>query len=507
MTLDWMPAASLAPFQSTNEESASKSSPEVATVPKADMSALVEGQPAELLSNPGSEGQSEGGLPQQLNHSSLASTPAVDSSASPAPEASMLMIRVASANATPIAQPGKSAERSFVAPNSAEPRRDTRQIVNVECRVQVLSETAWLRRQAVDTAKPSSQPLELPVESAKQSSIKKAIPAAARRPERKQNKEARFRRKTRKPAARAADKEPSVHRQEFPRPASGPSLTAISADAALSQTASQPAMETPKPFDNAVACGNPISPDGLIASDLPTCAAPAETSQVDDSMKSIVQDSTTQTASPADATPIGLPETEVDLLMDPAPPEVSADSLETCDVETPFEQPVFPSGMNTQTEFTLDLNAPTSTAEHAGNGSGLIAEPSAPSQRPLRRVLVVDDDPVIRMLLGMGLEHYGYECVTAEHGKAAQAILQSDSFDLLVVDLLMPVMDGLAFIRWLRMTAMDATPVLVFTNVDDLKIAREAVACGANALAGKPMPLRELVAAMNSLIPVETVQD
>jgi hypothetical protein len=33
------------------------------------------------------------------------------------------------------------------------------------------------------------------------------------------------------------------------------------------------------------------------------------------------------------------------------------------------------------------------------------------------------------------------------------------------------------------------------------------VACGANALAGKPMPLRELVAAMNSLIPVETVQD
>jgi CheY-like chemotaxis protein len=148
---------------------------------------------------------------------------------------------------------------------------------------------------------------------------------------------------------------------------------------------------------------------------------------------------------------------------------------------------------------------PSSSAEPPVDGSGLIVEPPAPGQRPMRRVLVVDDDPVIRMLLGMGLEHYGYECVTAEHGKAAQAILQRDSFDLLVVDLLMPVMDGLAFIRWLRKTAMDTTPVLVFTNVDDLKIAREAVACGANALAGKPMPLRELVAAMNTLIPVETV--
>jgi DNA-binding response OmpR family regulator len=63
-------------------------------------------------------------------------------------------------------------------------------------------------------------------------------------------------------------------------------------------------------------------------------------------------------------------------------------------------------------------------------------------------------------------------------------------------------MDGLAFIRWLRKTLRDTTPVLVFTNVDDLKIAREAVACGANALAGKPMPLRELVAAMNRLVPV-----
>jgi CheY-like chemotaxis protein len=141
--------------------------------------------------------------------------------------------------------------------------------------------------------------------------------------------------------------------------------------------------------------------------------------------------------------------------------------------------------------------------EPAENGSGNAVETPPPALRPLRRVLVVDDDPVIRMLLGMGLEHYGYECVTAEHGKAAQAIMQTARFDLLIVDLLMPVMDGLAFIRWLRETALDATPVLVFTNVDDLKIAREAVACGANALAGKPMPLRELVAAMSKLLPVE----
>jgi CheY-like chemotaxis protein len=141
------------------------------------------------------------------------------------------------------------------------------------------------------------------------------------------------------------------------------------------------------------------------------------------------------------------------------------------------------------------------TGPETGCG-GQVGEPEGIREPSRRKVLVVDDDLVIRMLLKMGLGAHGYDCVTAEHGKAAQAILQTNRFDLLVVDLLMPVMDGLAFIRWLRQTAQDSTPVLVFTNVDDPKIARDAQACGADSIVCKPVHLRDLVDEMNRLVAV-----
>lgn len=99
---------------------------------------------------------------------------------------------------------------------------------------------------------------------------------------------------------------------------------------------------------------------------------------------------------------------------------------------------------------------------------------------PKKKILVIDDDPALRMLLKMGIGPHGYDCVTAENGKAAQPVFQTSRPDLILVDLLMPVMDGLAFIRWLRQTAQDSTPVLVFTNVDNPKITQEALDSGAN---------------------------
>jgi DNA-binding response OmpR family regulator len=116
-------------------------------------------------------------------------------------------------------------------------------------------------------------------------------------------------------------------------------------------------------------------------------------------------------------------------------------------------------------------------------------------------VLVIDDDATIRMVLTMGLRAHGYACLTAENGRAAQLVLQSHRPEVILVDLLMPIMDGLTFIQWLRSTARDSTPVLVFSNVHSPKITQEALASGANAFACKPLHLRELVEMISQLVP------
>ena len=119
---------------------------------------------------------------------------------------------------------------------------------------------------------------------------------------------------------------------------------------------------------------------------------------------------------------------------------------------------------------------------------------------PGTKVLLIEDDPTIRMLLQMGLRRHQYDCVAAENGRAAQALLKSHRPDMIVVDLMMPVMDGLAFIQWLRHTVRDdATPVLVFTTVQDPKVMHEVLRTGADLFCGKPMHLKELVAQLRKL--------
>ena len=126
--------------------------------------------------------------------------------------------------------------------------------------------------------------------------------------------------------------------------------------------------------------------------------------------------------------------------------------------------------------------------------------PGSGNQGGRRKVLVIDDDATMRMVLKLGLRSHGYDCLMAENGKEAQTVLQNHRPDLILVDLMMPVMDGLTFIQWLRQTAGDSTPVLVFTNVNTPQVTEEALASGANAFACKPLHLRDLVEVMNQLV-------
>jgi two-component system response regulator MprA len=123
--------------------------------------------------------------------------------------------------------------------------------------------------------------------------------------------------------------------------------------------------------------------------------------------------------------------------------------------------------------------------------------PTTVSHEP--SVLVVEDDPIFRELLELALTSEGLRIASAENGERATRLLGSSSFDAIVLDLLMPVMDGLSFLRWLREERRSAMPVLVLTCLDQKKLAVEARVAGATDILVKPVALTKLVSRIRSL--------
>ena len=98
------------------------------------------------------------------------------------------------------------------------------------------------------------------------------------------------------------------------------------------------------------------------------------------------------------------------------------------------------------------------------------------------RVLAVDDSVSLRKLISATLRSAGHEVFEASNGQEALNLLKERTFNLIITDLNMPLMDGLTFIRNLRrVAAHKSTPVLVLTtemDADKKKAARESGATG-----------------------------
>lgn len=182
-------------------------------------------------------------------------------------------------------------------------------------------------------------------------------------------------------------------------------------------------------------------------------------------------------------------------------PERVADAGGVADVR--IEQRQLPERQLDATPQSQPLTTPASPPAHeapAINADHHEGSTTEPATQVKNRVLIIEDDPIMRMLLKRGLSNFDFECLLTENGRAAQEILQKDHPDVLLVDLLMPVMDGLAFIKWLRHTAHDSTPVVVFTTVDNPKVKEEVLSSGADFFASKPLHVRELADTMRNLI-------
>jgi putative nucleotidyltransferase with HDIG domain len=107
------------------------------------------------------------------------------------------------------------------------------------------------------------------------------------------------------------------------------------------------------------------------------------------------------------------------------------------------------------------------------------------------RILVVDDEEAIREVVSTMLESQGFECITAENGKLAQQHLQRNSLDLVLTDMVMPVMDGLALLEWVHKHDNEV-PVVMVTAMHDLSTALEAIRRGAYDYVLKPFEKGQL---------------
>jgi two-component system response regulator MprA len=115
------------------------------------------------------------------------------------------------------------------------------------------------------------------------------------------------------------------------------------------------------------------------------------------------------------------------------------------------------------------------------------------------RLLVVDDDPDVRDSLERALRVAGYAVTTAVHGADALDQLARTPVDLIVLDVLMPIVDGFDACRRLRERG-NATPVLVLTARDAVEDRVTGLEAGADDYLVKPFALRELLARIRALL-------
>lgn len=122
---------------------------------------------------------------------------------------------------------------------------------------------------------------------------------------------------------------------------------------------------------------------------------------------------------------------------------------------------------------------------------------STPNARSTLRALIVEDDAASRKVLSLTLESLGAEFTCADDGLDGLNVFQGKPFDVVLMDLNMPVMDGFEAIRQIRSheqsLARTRTPVVVVSAYDrpvDVRTAREA---GADEFVPKPIDIQALM--------------
>jgi two-component system response regulator MprA len=121
-----------------------------------------------------------------------------------------------------------------------------------------------------------------------------------------------------------------------------------------------------------------------------------------------------------------------------------------------------------------------------------------PVSEPRERVLVVDDDPPLRRMLERTLAAEGFDVTVASDGGGALVAAERSAPDVIVLDVGMPVLDGLAVCRRLRDKGVP-TPILMLTARDAVPDRVAGLEAGADDYLIKPFAVQELIARLHAL--------
>jgi two-component system OmpR family response regulator len=114
------------------------------------------------------------------------------------------------------------------------------------------------------------------------------------------------------------------------------------------------------------------------------------------------------------------------------------------------------------------------------------------------RILLIEDDKEAAAYLVKGLSESGHRVELAEHGRTGLEIARRDTFDAMIIDRMLPGIDGLSIIAALR-AAKNQTPVLVLSALGDVDERVKGLRAGCDDYLGKPFAFSELLARLEAL--------
>ncbi len=154
--------------------------------------------------------------------------------------------------------------------------------------------------------------------------------------------------------------------------------------------------------------------------------------------------------------------------------------------------------------FTLDLDLPLAEADELADAETMpVAANDDPPLAPPMRILLAEDHPTNRKVVSLILGAMGAELTCVENGEEAAMAVERGDFDLVLMDLQMPVMDGLTAIRvireWERKGRRAHTPILALTANAMAGDAEASARAGADGHLTKPIAAEKLVAAIQDM--------
>lgn len=127
---------------------------------------------------------------------------------------------------------------------------------------------------------------------------------------------------------------------------------------------------------------------------------------------------------------------------------------------------------------------------------------------PQATILVVDDEPALRELAATVLQTLGHAVVTAANGREALIRAREHRPDLILLDLLMPELDGIEVCRQLRADpALHSTRIIVVSGADAKRGLEESIIAGADDFLAKPVDPVELTVRVRSMLRVRRIPD